>query len=220
MAFRSLALNKTQIEEEILWFKYVCYRLQNWRPNCCFVTSWLLLALLSSHLHAISFLGWVFWGGVVWLFSFKPTLQTSMRLWCFLCCKAPLINRSSTRAIFCHFEASRPRSSSGKLEMHQYRHTDTTHRWRGHLWRATDRATRHLQPFLLPPINLVNLWLFFFFLKKNQKQLNKPNKKENPKKKNKPKTSLYIICKCVILQVAWSQGNLKAPCVTLGRWVL
>lgn len=163
-----MALNKTQIEEEVLWFKYVCYCSQNWRPSCCFVTSWLLLALLSSHLHAISFLGWVFWGGVVCIFSFKPTLQMSMRLWCFLCCKAPLINRSSTRAIFCHFEASRPWSSSGKLEMHQYRHTDTTHRWRGHLWRATDRATWHLQPFLLPPINLVNLWLlsFFFFLKK------------------------------------------------------
>lgn len=58
---------KQNSEEEILRLKYVCYPLQNRRQSGCFVMSWLLLALLSSHLHAIWFLGWV-----IFFCFFKP----------------------------------------------------------------------------------------------------------------------------------------------------
>lgn len=169
------------------------YPLRNWRQSRCFVRCWLLLALLSSHLHVLC-VGSLFFCHCLLVFK---SLQFQVRLWCFLCCKAPLIRKfnPSNWSLPEHVAAVASWRCTG-IDT-QILHTD-----RGCLWRAIDRATWHLQPFLLPSINLVNLWLFFFLIKKKR-----------------TKTGIYIICKCVILQVARSQGNLKAPCVTRGRWV-
>lgn len=98
------------------------------------------------------------------LLVFK-SLQFQVRLWCFLCCKAPLIRKfnPSNWSLPEHVAAVASWRCTG-IDT-QILHTD-----RGCLWRAIDRATWHLQPFLLPSINLVNLWLFFFLIKKKKEQ--------------------------------------------------
>lgn len=190
-----MAFNKTNIEEEILRFQYVCYPLQNRRRSCCFVTSWLLLALRSSHLHAICFLGWVFFlNHHKWAWDFGVSSAARHHS----LAEIQLKQFSLTLKLPDHAAAVASWRCANRDT--QIQHTD----------KEVVYGEPQTEPHYIsnPSYSHPLTWsIFGFFLKKKNSKTNK-------------KTGIYIICKCVILQVAWSQGNLKAPCVTRGRWVL